>query len=181
MSRKPLNKREKILFLLSGLVIAFFVVRQLVIVPAHDRQDTMDHRIKTELSKLKRNTVIVHSARQVDEAYKAMMVILGQKGSDDAERSAMLGAIQAIAKKTDVNIANVQPQKILSKDFFKDFSVLLLIDATWPATMEFLHQLQGDPYFFDITELTLERNSTMNASIRSRIYLNRTRIVDQKE
>ena len=181
MARKPLNKREKTLFVISGLVIAVFLLRQLVIVPVRERQEIFDQRIKDELSKLKKNTLIVQTAKQVDEAYNALMETLGQKGSEDAERSAMLAGIQEAAKKTDVNIANVQPQKVLSKDFYKEFSVLLLIDGTWPATMEFLHRLQGDPYFFDINEVSLERNSIMTASIRSRLYLSRTRIVEHKE
>ena len=181
MARKPLTKSEKFLMALCGLVICIFVIYRLVVVPAKNRQEEMDQKIQKEFVKLKKNTLVLKTAQQVDQNYAGLNTLLGQKGGDDTERSAMLASIQQVAKETDVNIANVQPQRVLNKDVYKEFSVLLLIDATWPSTMEFLHRLQDTPNFFDVNEVTLERNSLTANTIRSRILLSRVRLPESKE
>ena len=174
--KREFTRREKIILAVCIVLIGMYTVVQFIVRPAREKQETMDQKIQTSERRLEKNRYVIKTAKDADEQYTTIFKMLGQSGSDDTERSAMLSAIQEIADQAGVNIANMQPQKTLNKESYKEFSVQLMIDGPWASIVEFLHHVQDQPNYFDIEEINLEKNSTSNASIRGRLILNRIRI-----
>ena len=176
MIKKELSRREKIIFMVCIVLVGLYGVVQFVVRPFKERQETIDQKIYASERRLEKNQHVIKAAQDADRQYAAIFKMLRQSGSDDAERSAMLSTIQDIANQTGVNIANMQPQKVLSKEFYKEFSVQLMVEGSWSSIVQFLHHVQDQPNYFDIEETNLEKNSTNNASIRGRLTLSRMRV-----
>ena len=174
--KRQLYRREKVMLVVCLIAVGVWGFVQSVVRPSRERQDTVDQKIVVSQRRLEKNQRIIKTAKDVDQQFAAIFKALGQTGSDDTERSAMLLTIQEIADQTSVNISNMQPQKALSKEFYKEFSVQLMVDGQWESVIQFLHHLQDQPNYFDIDEINLEKNSINNASMRGRLILSRVRV-----
>jgi Tfp pilus assembly protein PilO len=175
---RKLSKRELIIIIISAIIILSYVAYRFVSnSPSEDGglkgQIQMAHR------KLGKNQAVISKGPAITQQYHQLVKILGVAKSEGVEVSAMVSKLEALAKESNMHVANVQPQRAVNKDIVRIFSVELVVDGKWSSIAKFLYLAQSQPNFLNVDELSLEKYSDITSSLRGRIVLSRIRVVSQ--
>ncbi len=179
MLRSSFSKREKIILAISISLAAAFIFSQFIFKPVKEHEKGLLKRLMLDEQKLGKNTLILQRAKAINQQHEEFSKAIGESKSDENELSSMVSEIETVGGQVNVHIANMQPQKALSKGFHRRFAVRLTIDGNWSDITHFLHVLQGAPYYFDVEELLLEKYSTTTDALKGRLSLSRIRMIPQ--
>ena len=174
---KTLNRRELVILYVCAAVIGVYGIFMLAVRPLIERGEAIGGQIEAAERRLAKNVQTAQQAADVDAEYQRLVSILGTEGSEGAEGSSMVSKLEAAARQADVQIANMQPQRTVSKEILKAFPVEIVIDGKWPNIVKFLYLVQSDPNLFNVDRLSLEKYSDTTASLRGNFVLSRTRVV----
>lgn len=173
---KKLNQRELIILALTVLMILAYGVFQFVIKPIQEGSEDIDSRITVAERKLAKNMAVINQAPALEAEYERLINYLGKASSEGAEASAMVARLEAAAREAGVHIANMQPQRAISKDILRIFPMELIIEGKWAKVVRFIYLVQAKPNLFNIDELNLEKYSDTASDLRGRLLLSRVKV-----
>ena len=171
---KTLKPRERFIFIICVALIFVFACYQFLAKPFLEQAEMIDQKIDLQESKLKKNLETIEQGQSIDAEFNSLLQVLGEKPGDEAE---LVSAIESAATQTNVNISNMQPQKVVSKDSYKLFAVNLVMDGKWKDMMQFLYLLENAPHFCQVQQITIKKNSMMADTVRGRLTIGKLRVV----
>ncbi len=166
--RKLTSREKKIAIACLGM-IAVYVVFQLFIRPSKKRDQGLLNAITERRQILEKNTQTLNGTNLIEQKAKTYLETFGQKGSDEEETSVMISDIEAAAGKFKIQITNMQPQKALARDGFKVFGIQIVLNGSLLSITQFVHELQDQPYFFDVSEVQFEKTLGVDDTLHGRI------------
>ena len=170
---KVLKPRERFIFIACLALSFFFACYQFLVKPLLEQAEMIDQKIELQENKLKKNFEIIEQGQSADVEFEGLLRVLGEKPGDEAE---LVSAIESAAGQSNVNISNMQPQKVVNKDSYKLFAVNLVMDGTWKEMMQFLYLLENAPYYCQVQQITIEKNSMMADTVRGRLTIGKLRV-----
>ncbi len=178
---KKLNKREMLFFIMFGVVVAVFVVIQLVINPMREGRNDVINRLRAKQSQMMKAKKFLLMRPYVQQHYGQLEALIGVAGSPSAEMSAIVAKIESSANEANIRIANMQPQRVIKQQGGYLFPVELQVNGQWPNIAKFLSLVQAPPNYYFINELNLEKYADTLGFLHGRIVLSRMRLIDQQK
>jgi Tfp pilus assembly protein PilO len=172
-----LNKRETLILIITLGLIAFFMAYQWVIKPMHEGAADINDQLRAAKKQLARSRQMIAQRSLIEERYQKLTAMIGGAGSEDAQVPVIIAKIEAAARESNIHIANIQPQKSVTKKDTMFLAVELEIDGQWLDIVQFLYLLQQQPNLYFINELNLEKYSDTTDSLRGRIVVSRMCLV----
>ena len=173
MSKQILSQREKNIFILCLSLIVIYLLYQFVFIPMNSKDKILGNRIKVVEKKLLKAKQKVQKAKMFKDDAESSMQSFKQKGSNEEVMSSMLSAIEEVAGKGEVVLADVKPQKVKKEEFANLFSVNLSVEGDLSEVVAFIHQLQNPPNGFKIEEINMTIRSARSKTIKTRLMISR--------
>ena len=85
----------------------------------------------------------------------------------------ILSEIEAVAKGINVRILNMKPQKIKAMEFYKNFSVDLIIEGQLKDITRFLNDLQNAPHLIKADKLHLVKESVVQPVLKASLLVSK--------
>ncbi len=176
MMHAQLSPREKKIFFLSLAVLAVYLVRTLVVVPVQTRSEWLDRQIRNAEQKLLSASRTIHKSRVVQRRYEALLEDYRQTQSDEEVMSGILTEIEATAAGNSLSISDLKPNRPKMINYYKEFSVSLVLEGDFTQVMEFVFKLQKDPYSYFVDEADISKHSPRTSGLRCRFVLSKVLI-----
>jgi Tfp pilus assembly protein PilO len=174
---RKLNRREKLILVFTVILLLVYTVFQFMIKPMREGGNDITDRIQMAQHRLSKQQEIIHRQKAIEKEYKGLVDFLGAASSEGAEATAIVAKLEAAARESKVHIANMQPQRAVTKDILRVFPVELIVEGDWPSVVKFIYTVQNKSNLFNIDELNLEKYSDASSSLRGRLLLSRTKVV----
>jgi len=170
---KKLNSRETFILIITLGLIVLFVVYQFVVKPMHEGAVDINDQLRVVEHRLTKSVQLLGQKDLIEARYQELVNLIGVVDSEDAQMPAIISKIEAAARESNIHIANIQPQKSTTRKEVRFLAVEVEIDGQWKDIVQFLYELQEQPNFYFINELSLEKYSDMTNSLRGRIVISR--------
>ena len=82
-----------------------------------------------------------------------------QNTTDEQFVSGMIQSIESVAQRLGLQISQLKPAPKREGDYYAQFSISLSMESELLPVMEFIHQLQSEPYLMDVEQLKIERKN----------------------
>ena len=175
-----LSNREKIIALICVVMIGIYVVFQGFIRPGNLRDQNLLKLIAKKHQTLEMDRRTLQESHLIREKYDNYLQTFAQNGSDEQEASALISDVEAVSGKYNIQITNMQPQKVLLQDQYKLMSIQIVFSSSLIKATQFIHELQDAPYFMDVSEIQLEKSLGVEGIVNGRLILTRIRIFSEK-
>lgn len=172
-----LSAREKKFFLLSLAVLAVYLIRTLVVAPVQARSEWLDRQIRNTEQKLLSASRTIHKSRIVQSRNEALLEDYRQTQSDEEVMSGILTEIEATAAGNRLSISDLKPNRPKMIDYYKEFSVSLVLEGDFTQVMEFIFKLQKQPYSYFVDEADISKHSPRTSGLRCRFVLTKVLIL----
>jgi Tfp pilus assembly protein PilO len=176
---RKLNKREYIILAICVSLVLAYIGYQYYKNSSEESGSGIKGEIQIAQRKLAKNQSTIARGPGLNQQYLQLVKVLGTSKSEGVELSAMISKLEALARESNMHVANVQPQRTVTKDIVRIFSVELVVDGKWSSIAKFLYLAQSQPNFLNVEELNMEKYSDITSSLRGRIVLSRTRVIPQ--
>jgi Tfp pilus assembly protein PilO len=174
---RKLSPRETLILIITLGLAVFFIAYQLVVKPMREGSTDINDQLRLGRNQLINDSLLVAQSPSIESRYKNLVDLIGVADSEEAQMPIIVAKIEAVARESNVHIANIQPRKTVTQKEAMFLPVELEIDAQWVNIVQFLHLLQQQPNFYFINELNLEKYSGVLNSLRGRIVISRMFLV----
>lgn len=173
MKRRPLSAREKKIFVVCLLVIAFYIIYYLGYQWVKDEIRSQQGNIFQSQKDLKKYAYAIREEKVVEQRLKSYMVALKQKGSDEQEMTKVLSDIEAVAENTGIKIINMEPGKIKRINFYNYFPVDVQTEGSLKKICEFLYALESKANHFYVDEIRIEKYAARADTLKCQLVVSR--------
>lgn len=171
-----LSKREKSIALAVLVLALIFLFYNFILDPAFRKISSLNIKITAQEAKLKKNIKVLSQETRVVEQYKQYADLLRLKTSEEQAMAKLLSEIEAVAQGINIRILDMKPQKIKTMDFYKNFSVVLIIDGQLKDVTRFLYSLQNLPQLIRVDKLQLEKESAYQPELKASLQVSKVLI-----
>ncbi len=165
------SKREQILF--GGVIVCVvcFLTMQFGINPVLNSANSLDDNIQSYEARLVKLLSASKVSKEVDRIYEDMARELVQQQSDSQTVSTFIANVQNEARKRNIQVLNLKPQRPTAKDNFAHFSLDLTISGQWCDILEWARTLQSSPYWAAFDRFRLESASAARNILKGSVSL----------
>jgi Tfp pilus assembly protein PilO len=170
------SAREKKILIISLGVLTIYLVKTLVVEPVQNRSEWLDRQIRNIEQKLLSASRTIRKSQVVQRRYEALLEDYRQNQSDEGVMSGILTEIEAIAAGNSLSISDLKPNKPKMINYYKEFSVNLVLEGDFIQVMEFIFKLQKEPYSYFVDEADISKHSPRTRALRCRFVLSKVLI-----
>jgi len=154
-----LNNREQKIFVICLVVVFLAVFYNGLFVPMQREVNSLHQEITLEKKQLDRSFRVIQKAANLNAQYDRYFKHFGKTGTGEEVASSILSDIEKIARKHELHIAELKPQKIKHNELDDRFSVHLTMNSELVDVVRFLYTLQQVPYLFDVEEVEFKKSA----------------------
>jgi Tfp pilus assembly protein PilO len=162
------NEKKLLVVLATSFFLAAGIFK--VYLPLKHQVNMIEDKAAARKEKFNKMLLVINEAKSL-ERYREMIKPFTQSLSDEQQLAAILNDVEAAGQAVNVRISMVRPREIQKKDSYNVFSVALDVSGPLKNTLQFIHLVEGAPYFCKAEELSLE--TAGNEEVRGELVLNR--------
>ncbi len=161
-----INKRERNIFIIIGVLLFSYAVYSFIFAPLADKLSSLNSDIESRELKLRKNQKILSREGSVSADYKKHEQYLRQNASDEQEMASILSEIEAVAHQVNIRINDMKPHKVKRIDFYNSFAVEIESEAGLQGIVKFLYTLQNPPHLLKAERVRLEKQVIGSDSLK---------------
>lgn len=174
MMARPLTPREKRILAVCVAMIVVYGAYNGLFKPSRAMDGSLDQTIALEQRKLIKNTRVLRRAASLQDRYDFYQERFKQSKTNEQVMSGIVAEVEGVATGIQLQISNINPQKVKKEEFYNRFPVSLTIEGPFKDIMRFLHLLQGEPHLFDVDEARIEKGAGHQATVvRTQLVLSK--------
>lgn len=174
MAARPLTPREKRILVVCVALTIMYGAYNGLIGPSRAMDGSLDQTIALEQRKLSKNTRILQKAASLQGLYDSYQERFKQTKTNEQVMSGIVAEVEGVAAGIQLQISNINPQKVKKEEFYNRFPVSLTIEGPFADIMRFLHLLQGEPHLFDVDEARIEKGAGHQVTVvRTQLVLSK--------
>ncbi|HOY09727.1 MAG TPA: type 4a pilus biogenesis protein PilO [Candidatus Omnitrophota bacterium] len=170
------SAREKKVLIVSLALLSVYLVKTWVVEPVQTRAEWLDRQIRNTEQKLLTASRTIRKSQVVQRRYKVLLDNYRQNRSNEEVMSGILTEIEAIAAGNSLSISDLKPNKPKIINYYKEFSVSLVLEGDFTQVMEFIFKLQKEPYDYFVDEAEISKHSPRTSGLRCRFVLSKVLI-----
>jgi Tfp pilus assembly protein PilO len=152
---KHLSPREKHMFYSAVAVIGAVLVYVLVLDPLIAKWTEINGSISKQETLLLKNLKILAQKEEIAKLYDQYAENIKMKGSPEEETAVILREIENVARSSNTYIADIKPQKVEDKEFYKEYYIELEAEGSIPNLAKFIYDLQSSKQILKVRYLRL--------------------------
>ena len=176
-----LSKRERMIIYFLLVAFGAFLFDKTVLQPVAGRLSALNQEIGEKEKKLIRALHVLQQEEHIIDEHDKHTARLMQEASDEETITAFQSSVEQIAKKTNLNIMNMQPMNVNISEDYKKYSVRVEAEATMVYLADFIFQLERDPQLLRISEINLSPGRRAASFIRINMLITKITLMRQEE
>jgi len=162
MLKKILNKREKIVLYIAGVVIISAVVFRFVIYPLAMKYSVLSQDIRVTRARLIKYMQILNQKDDLQNKYSEFSANLKLSQQPQDTYVGVLSELENLAKLSNIRITDVRPQDKLGETAKKEAIVDLRTEGVLEDYMKFIYNIETSLWLLRIKKLQLSAKSNTN-------------------
>jgi Tfp pilus assembly protein PilO len=158
---RTLNEREKKILFMS-LTVMFIYLNIELLMPLKDKEGQLHLDIQRTEKTLANNLNLIKNESDLKAEYQKLLTSFVKKDSDEKTTSMVLSEIESLASKLGMRMVIIKPEKVNQIDFYYRFYIELTTEGQFKDIMHFLYALQGEPHFFKVEKMQMEKNKAIS-------------------
>lgn len=167
------SKREKFIALMTAGLVLIFLIYNFLLEPMLRKVEALNTEIAAQELRWRKNLRILSQEARVSSQYQKYAELIQFKGPDEQEMANILSEIEAVAKGINIRILNMKPQKIKVMEFYRNFSVDLIIEGQLKDITRFINDLQNAPHLIKVDKLHLEKESVVQPVLKALLLVSK--------
>lgn len=147
-----LSKRGKIIFYISLAAIFAGFSDRVVIHPVMNKLKKLNEEIVIQEKKLENSAHIVSRESLITKEHKESTQYVKQNQSDEEEIAKFLTAIEKLASKCSIFLADIKPGSIEEVNPYKKYNVKIEIESEIAYLVDFMYQLERHPRMLRVND-----------------------------
>jgi hypothetical protein len=165
-----LSKKEKVGLAAAAIVVSVVMIDRLVVSPIGERFQRLGREIELSEKKLVLDLRNISNKELISGEYdKYRNYVKRSASSDEEEVAAVLAEIEGLARRSDINLADIKPQQAKQTDFYREYYVEIEAEGAMEHIIVFLHNLNSSPQLLRAVKLRMglkdRESSIVKASI----------------
>lgn len=174
------TKREQILTLATIAIVGSTVVYGFIIEPLARFNTRLNRQISTRKLKLERNYKLLNQTDLIEAEYARYKDFIKPLSSIEEEIATMLKAIEAIARKADIQITNIRPQPVKDRMYYQEIAFELICEADITKLLQFMYDLQTSGNLLAVNRLTISAGAFGQDVLKAVIVIAKPSIFQKK-
>lgn len=170
-----MSLRTKAWLAVAAVFVFLAFVDRLILDPTTVRLHQLDQEIKTDEGQLAQYLRYMNQRDPVTAEYKKYSAYVRKSGSDEEEQTKISGEIEALARKTNVSIANMKSLAPRTVDFYKRYEVELEAEGEMESLTNFLYQISNSPQLLRTEKVRFNLKEKDSTVVKG--YLTVTKVV----
>lgn len=168
-----LSKREKIIFIISCVLICISISYRIILEPIVKKWFGLNNQIAAKQVKLKKDIKLLNRYESIKGEYQKYASLIKGPQSDEQQMAAVLSEIENLARKSNVYVSALKPRTIKDADFYQRFIVELELDTSVADLMKFFYHLQGSPQLLKVESMEINAKSGQKDSIKAYLVISK--------
>ncbi len=168
-----LSKREKIILLITVLIIGVSILWGIILEPFVRKWVELDDLIFAKNVKLQKSLRLLDKYESNKAEYKKYSSLIKGKESDERHMAAILTEIDQLARRTSVYVTVLKPNAIKNTDFYQKFIVEVELDTSIAELAKFFYQLEKSPEILKVEDMEITARSDQKGTIRCRLLISK--------
>ncbi|MCK9572181.1 MAG: GspMb/PilO family protein [Candidatus Omnitrophica bacterium] len=153
---KKINKKEKILLILTGLILIFFVLKHFVFGPIYENANIYSQEIAMSKALMRRYMALEHNRLEILKAQKQIEGYLSLSGTDEDKAAMVMSRIEAEARKAKLQIQDMNSSGVTKeKGSVTLFHISLRAEGQLKNVLDFLAGLENSNILLQAEKLSL--------------------------
>ena len=152
---KSLSKREKNILYFAIAIIAGSVLYGYAIEPTTRKWHRLKEEILVKEIKLKKDYKMILKHSKITEEFKKRVSAVTRTGSDEKEMAVLLQEIEALTRKSGIDVNALRPRAIQDLELHQRFTVEIDLDATMEQLVNFMYQIQNSDKILKVSKLEI--------------------------
>jgi len=172
MASVNIKQREKLLLVLTIVVVLGWAWKFFVLNPILDYGDKLDAELVVKNLKLREAKKIINSSPQkaaTQESFKRFI----SGGSNQEDMTKMIKDIEAAAAQAGLKVLETKAQPQVKNVGWFELRVSISFEGRWSDVVRFFYQLENVDKPLLVNEMSLEANMPQQTSVRGRFEIGR--------
>jgi Tfp pilus assembly protein PilO len=166
-----LSKRERLLFILTILVVGGLAAYIFVVEPAYKRWAGMEDEIETANTRLLKNLKLLANKEHLEKEFNKYKEYIQKGGQDEEEVAAILKEIEATAASCGVNLTSIKPKGTKALKEYRKFTVEVAGEARLNQFLKFIYDLEGSKKLLKVERLILTLKNAQSDTLRGTLII----------
>lgn len=166
-----LSRRERLLVYLAAAAICLSLIFNFVLKPVGAKWAKLNRQILNKEIELKRNIKYISQRNKIANIYQKYSGYIKKAGADEEEITALLNAVEKIATKSGIRIANIQPKPMKDMQFCRKYILELNCLATMEDYIGFIYNLQKSGQLIRVERLKLTSQGRGESLLKARLFI----------
>lgn len=168
-----LSKKEKLgLSIAIGVVLIAFLDR-IVVQPIKNRVESLNQKISVCEEELKMDMLSLNEKKAISGEYEKYAQYVAKAGSDEEEVAKILAEVEAIARKSGVQLVDITPQAPREVDFYKEYATEIELGGNMESVMKFLYELNNSPLLLRAQKLRIALKHKFSKNVSAIVLVSR--------
>lgn len=150
-----LSKRERFIAYFFIILLSLLLFEKAVLSPINTKLEKLNAKVGFQEKKLLRFLYVLKQKSSIIEEHKKLTEQIKKKLSDKEAITDLQSRIEKFAKKTNLNIVNMQPLSADTAKFDKRYAIKVSAETSSVRLADFIYQLEKDPQLIRVREFSL--------------------------
>jgi len=166
-----LSNKEKIGLSIALVFVAVASLDRLLIDPIRGKFQRINQAIKISEKQLGHDLRNVRQRDQIAGQFEKYVQYVQRSGSDEEEVAKILGEIEALARQSNVHLADMKPQTPKEIDFYKEYFIEIEAEGEIASLTKFLHQLNTSSQLLRVEKLRLNSRKKGDKTLKASMLI----------
>jgi len=141
--------------------------------PLFAQRASLTEDIERMQERLEERVLFIEQDKHVERVYGHILRNYVLLGSHQQASTALFSVIETAAGKNALRITQVRSQDVKADGFSREFSWDLTLEGDLAHLMAFLHDVEGPPHRFAVSEVHLQQRIVRHSLLQCRVKLSR--------
>ena len=171
---QKLNKREKIIFYATFLILGLWAVDGLILRPIFQKMMTLNRQVKDEEMAIKKSLHILLRKNQIAADGKQFTVFSMDSQNPEQEMTMIQKEIESIANRSAVNLLYQKPGNVKEDSGVKKYYVTLECEGQMAEVSSFFHNVENSTRLLQIEKYSIQPKNKESSIARCSVTISRT-------
>jgi len=164
---REFNSKEKILAVGVGLLLAVFVLKNLVLGPIYDKMTMYGQEIEQNQMAMRKYMVLEKNRPEIIKAQKQIEGYSSLRGSDDEKASMIMGKVESEARRCKLQILDMSPVgSSKAKSGMNVYRVSMRAEGQLKNILDFIFGIEGASILLQVEKIALSAKDEAGSALK---------------
>jgi len=167
------SKKERVGLTAAAIIVSLAFLDRLILNPINKKIQQIGQEVKINEKQLKMGLYNLNQKAAILSEYAKYSQYFKGFGSEEETTASMLSGIEAMAKKSNIDLLDLKPQPSKDKGFYREYSVEVEAEGTMDSLVSFLYQLNSSAQLLRTEKLRFNLKNKDSSLVKASILITR--------